>query len=91
MFTHLTFKLNTMPYAIIPTGQLINLTLFYKIITQISKNAGTETEPEAAILPYMLLEDRFSAGQLEEISTLCGTVFAGTMDYQEWVAAYQLT
>jgi hypothetical protein len=80
-----------MPYAIIPTGQLINLTLFYKIITQISKNTGSEAEPDPTILPYMLLEDRFSTAQREEINALGGTVFPEATDYLVWISNYQLT
>jgi hypothetical protein len=80
-----------MPYAIIPTPNLVNLSTVYRFINQISKNAGTELEPDLVILPFLLLEDKFTADQKDEITANGGTVFSDLSDYQQWSANYQLT
>ncbi|RZL47731.1 MAG: hypothetical protein EOP00_11095 [Pedobacter sp.] len=66
-----------MRYAIIPTANLIHLQEHYKVINQIWK--------EEILLPFLMLEDYFTAEKITEIEANEGLIFDTPEDYFTWL------
>lgn len=71
-----------MDYAIIPTVRVAFLTLHYKVMNQIFKG---DDNGSSVLLPFLMLEDRFSQAQKDEITLNEGIVFGTKEDYCDWL------
>lgn len=71
-----------MEYAIIPTVRVAFLTLHYKVMNQIFKG---DDNGSSVLLPFLMLEDRFSQAQKDEIALNEGVVFEDKEEYFEWL------
>lgn len=71
-----------MEYAIIPTVRVAFLTLHYKVMNQIFKG---DDNGSSVLLPFLMLEDRFSQAQKDEIALNEGAVFEDKEEYFEWL------